>query len=105
RCFEHAKRHKAYQLSLNELEQQQLVASLENIQTELSRQQTGYRQAVQLHVQHILLLFGRLTSATKAESGQRFSSSLPGWMAEIWTYIDENMEQLLGLSKLAERAA
>lgn len=105
RCFEHAKRHKAYQLSLNELEQRLFVASLERIHTEFSAQLTGYRQAIQLHIQQILLLLGRLTSSAKAESGQRFSTSLPGWMTAIWTYIDEHLEQPLGLSKLAERAA
>ncbi len=105
RCFEQAKRNKAYKLSLAKADQAQLTALLEQLHQEYMQEQTGYRQAVQLHLQHTLLFFSRLTDTVNAASQAQPLAVLPNWMAEIWTYIDKHLEEPLGLSELASRAA
>ncbi|WP_029192754.1 AraC family transcriptional regulator [Paenibacillus harenae] len=103
RCFEQAKRRKAYKLSAAEDEKRLLVSLIERIRHEEADKLPGYRQAVLLQLQHILLLLGR--AAYPAESEAPAPSSLPGWMKETLTYIDEHPESPLSLSQLAKRAS
>ncbi|CAM4106387.1 AraC family transcriptional regulator [Paenibacillus alkaliterrae] len=103
RCFEQAKRRKAYKLSATEAEKQQLIALIERIHAEEIDKQPGYRQAVLLHLQQILLLLGRTVHPT--ESAQAVPAALPGWMTSILTYIDEHPGNPLGLSQLAKLAS
>lgn len=103
RCFEQAKRRKAYKLAITTQEKQQMINLIENIHTEEVEKQQGYRQAVLLHMQQILLLLGRILNS--AEADQTTSSSHPGWMTTILTYIDEHPDSPLGLSHLAKLAS
>jgi AraC-like DNA-binding protein len=104
RCFEQAKRRKAYKLSSATTEEkQQIVDLIDHIHTEDSDKLSGYRLAILLHLQHILLLLGRTLASS--EEGQTVSSSAPSWMTAVLTYIDEHPGSPLGLSMLAKRAS
>lgn len=103
RCFEQAKRQKRYRLSAEaDVERQTIVALMESIHQEESGKLPGYRQAVLLHLQHILLLLGRTLPSVQVPA---VSSSAPSWMTAILTYIDSHPGSPLGLAQLAKRAA
>ncbi|WP_424767513.1 helix-turn-helix domain-containing protein [Paenibacillus sp. sgz302251] len=103
RCYEQASRRKSFKLPVSDADKKQVIALIEAIHTEETEKQQGYRQAVLLHLQQILLLLGRAAPPSDAE--QTVSSSLPGWMTSILAYIDEHPDLPLGLSQLAGRAA
>lgn len=103
RCFEQAKRRKAYKLSPDTSDKQQIVQLIDRIHAENKDEQLGYRQAILLHVQHLLLLLGRSISATNGDQAE--STAHPSWMTNILTYIDEHLDSPLGLSQLAKRAS
>ncbi|WP_138754258.1 AraC family transcriptional regulator [Paenibacillus sinopodophylli] len=104
RCFDQAKRQKSYRLSAESAEARQTIVSLiDSIRHEELGKLTGYRQAVLLHLQQILLLLGR--TLPSKEDGSVLSTTAPGWMTAILTYIDEHPGSPLGLSQLAKRAA
>lgn len=104
RCFEQAKRQKAYKLPADAAgDKQQIVALIDRIHEEETDKLPGYRQAILLHLQQILLLLGR--TLNPSEEGQAVSSAAPSWMTAILTYIDEHPGSPLGLSLLAKRAS
>ncbi|KRE44800.1 AraC family transcriptional regulator [Paenibacillus sp. Soil522] len=104
RCFEQAKRHKAYKLpAAAAADKQQIIALIDRIHAEETDKLPGYRLAVLLHLQQILLLLGR--TLNPSEEGQAVSSSAPSWMRAILAYIDEHPASPLGLSQLAKRAS
>ncbi|MGM0883797.1 MAG: AraC family transcriptional regulator [Bacillota bacterium] len=103
RCFEQAKRRKAYKLSAGADERRQLVMLLESIHMEETNKQPGYRQAILLQLQQILLLLGRAINPSDAD--QVVSTALPSWMTGILTYIDEHPGSPLGLAQLAKQAS
>lgn len=105
RCFEQAKRRKAYKLPAAAADdKQQMIALIDRIHNEETDKLPGYRQAVLLHLQQILLLLGR-TLHPAEEGTAAVSSSAPGWMTAILTYIDGHPGSPLGLSQLAKRAS
>ncbi|MGO4697251.1 helix-turn-helix domain-containing protein [Paenibacillus sp. 2TAB26] len=104
RCFEQAKRHKAYKLSKASAEEkQQIVDLIDRIHLEEMDKLPGNRLAILLHLQQILLFLGRILAPS--EEGQTVSSSAPSWMTAVLTYIDEHPSNPLGLSQLAKRAS
>lgn len=103
RCFEQAKRRKAYKLSAGADEKRQLVMLIESIHMEETNKQPGYRQAILLQLQQILLLLGRTINPSYAD--QAVSTALPSWMTGILTYIDEHPGSPLGLAQLAKQAS
>ncbi|RCW48992.1 AraC family transcriptional regulator [Paenibacillus prosopidis] len=103
RCFEQAKRRKAYKLSAGADEKRQLVMLIENIHMEETNKKPGYRQAILLQLQQILLLLGRTINPT--DENQAVSTALPSWMTGILTYIDEHPGSPLGLAQLAKQAS
>ncbi|MCA0757712.1 AraC family transcriptional regulator [Paenibacillus sp. N4] len=103
RCFEQAKRTKTYKLRATENEKRQLEALIDAIHAEERNRLPGSRQAVLLHLQHILLMLSR--SAYAPESPQPATAAAPGWMTSILTYIDEHPGDALGLSELARLAS
>lgn len=103
RCFEQAKRRKAYKLSAGTDEKRQLVMLIESIHMEETNKQPGYRQAILLQLQQILLLLGRTINPSYAD--QAVSTALPSWMTGILTYIDEHPGSPLGLAQLAKQAS
>ncbi|WP_053372481.1 AraC family transcriptional regulator [Paenibacillus sp. FJAT-27812] len=104
RCFEQAKRRKAYKLLAAEAaDKQQIIAFIDHIHAEESDKLPGYRQAVLLHLQQILLLLGRTLNPSEEE--QTLSTTAPGWMTATLAYIDGHPSSPLGLSQLAKRAS
>lgn len=102
RCFEQAKRRKAYKLSAGADEKRQLVMLIEQIHAEETNKQPGYRQAILLQLQQMLLLLGR--TINPSDTDQAVSTALPSWMTGILTYIDEHPGSPLGLAQLAKQA-
>lgn len=103
RCFELAKRQRRYKLSTSMAEREQIEALIESIHSEHMDKVQGYRHASLLQLQLLLLLINRMMS--KAEQFQAATSIAPRWMTNILAYIDENLEEQLGLAQLAARAA
>ncbi|OMF32201.1 hypothetical protein BK133_14345 [Paenibacillus sp. FSL H8-0548] len=104
RCFEQAKRRKAYRHQTAAADtSQQIVALIDRIHAEEKDKLPGYRQAVLLHLQQILLILGRALNPADAEPA--LFSSAPSWMTSILTYIDEHPGNPLGLSQLAKQAS
>lgn len=106
RCFELAKRERAYRHKLQAEAQASLIAALDRIQAELTLQQVGYRQAVQLEVHRMLLEFSRLDSLAGHHAAGRSSEEMPDWLESSFSYINEHLEQAecLRLTELAKRA-
>jgi AraC-like DNA-binding protein len=104
RCFEQAKRRKAYKLpAALTADKQQIIDFIDRIHDEETDKLPGYRQAVLLHLQQLLLLLGRILNPS--EEAQPISTSAPRWMTATLTYIDEHPGSPLGLSLLAKRAS
>ena len=104
--FEVAKQKQAFRLTISERYQQQIVLLIEQIHTEYTEQRAGYRQAIRMHVQHILLLLNRHAEETWGKQKQRRSPAvLPHWLEQSLTYIDANLKEELNLAALASRAA
>jgi AraC-like DNA-binding protein len=103
RCFEQAKRRKAYRLPLSEEDHSALAAWIDHIHAEETGKLPGYRQAVLLQLQQILLLLGRSLHPAGAEP--EVSSTAPSWMTSILAYIDGHPGSPMGLSQLASQAS
>ncbi|PZD96292.1 AraC family transcriptional regulator [Paenibacillus sambharensis] len=104
RCFEHARKRQSYRLRLQSDDQRQLEQWIDAIHSEHKQQLTGYRQAVLLLLQQILLFINRQV----APAGSELSTEhviRPLWMRSMLQYIDENPSGQLGLNELARRAA
>lgn len=108
RCFEHAKKFKSYKFEPSEHEQIKLERFIDELEQERQEQQAGYRQAVLLQLEHILLLLNRsLIPGPSKSTAHPGDTALIGplWMRTILLYIDEHPESQLTLSVLAHRAA
>lgn len=104
--FENAKLNQTFRLTIPADKRQQIEALIENMHQEYCHAKTGYRQAVRLHVQHVLLLVGRYTEeAWGIQAGRRAGSPLPEWMEDVLVYADANPAADLGLAALAKHAA
>lgn len=109
RCFEHAKQHKSYKVEPVHQEQAKLEKLIDELQRERQEQQPGYRQAVLLQLEQILLLLNRSiipsSSVNHEASGSEAALIGPQWMRSILLHIDQQPEAPLGLSTLAQMAA
>lgn len=109
RCFEQAKKLKRYKLEPSNLEQVKLEKLIDELQLERQEQQAGYRQAVLLKLEQILLLLNRssLPHTHQERDAASTESALigPQWMRSILLHIDQHPEAPLGLSTLAQMAA
>lgn len=104
RCFEIAKKRHSYKLELGPEEQLRLEALLAAMQTELTDEQPGFRQAVLLHLQTLLLQTNRRL-APAPEAHRPAAVVGPLWMKEALHHIDGSLEEPLSLSALAVRAS
>lgn len=104
--FETAKRNQSFRLTLAKEKQEQIEAVIEEIHREFCEAKTGYRQAVRLHIQQLLLLVGRyVEEAWGIQSGHRVGSPLPEWLEDVLAYADAHPNADLSLSALARHAA
>ncbi|MDQ6420545.1 AraC family transcriptional regulator [Paenibacillus sp. LHD-117] len=104
RCFELANKRKHYRMELPDELKIKTESALEEIQTELEQQKTGYRQAAALLFQQWLLQINREAKATLTV-GLDHSSIGPQWMQDILYYISAHLENDLSLSALARQAS
>ncbi|MFD0962015.1 helix-turn-helix domain-containing protein [Paenibacillus chungangensis] len=107
RLFELARRHRSYLLTLDTQQQGRIVELIQHIHLEMSHRTVGYRQAALLHLQHILLLLSRCRMYDQSERGASESNrvSVPSWMNGILRYIEDHLDDQLGLAQLAERSS
>src|SRR5690606_20007232 len=79
---------------------------LEQLHREHCEAKVGYRQAIRLYVQQILLLLGRHDmNAVDSQQARHSIAALPEWMADVLSYADAHPEADLSLSALARHAA
>jgi AraC-like DNA-binding protein len=103
-CFELQRKQKNYKLELLPQQQQVIEHSLEQIHNEIEAAGLGYRQAIVLQLQAILLLLNRQTG-TKESDSPLDSSLGPNWMKEILLYIDDHLFDNIGLSVVSHKAS
>jgi AraC-like DNA-binding protein len=103
-CFEQSKLQKNYQVTLPLALQLTLESTLEHIQLELEHKKPGYRHSIILDLQRMLLQLSRGTD-TDGLIIQTDSTTEPFWMKKILFYIDEHLEQDVGLAALSVKAS
>lgn len=101
RLFDDSTRLKIYKLNLSVDEQTTIENIINNIHNEFTQEKLGYRHAVLLELQYLLLSLSRgLTSHNIPSLNSEFSD--PMWMKEILNYIEGNFCKGLTLPKLAQ---
>jgi AraC-like DNA-binding protein len=103
-CFEQSKYRKNYQITNPIPSQLALEAYLDQIQLEIINKKLGFRHSIVLHLQQILLQFSRDTDIDSPNT-QTDSTTEPPWMKKILFYIDEHLEQDVGLAALSIKAS
>ncbi|UVI28519.1 AraC family transcriptional regulator [Paenibacillus spongiae] len=103
-CFEHAKRSKTYKIETPILERQLLESDIDTIHREMAEAHPGYRHAVLLHVQQILL---RITRLVAPDEEPRLSESTigPRWMKQLLAEMDSQLDGNLSLASLSRHAS
>jgi AraC-like DNA-binding protein len=101
-CFEQAKKRRAHKIPSTESQRQMFERYLEDTYQECQLQNPGYRHAILLHLQRILLEINR----EMVQGSQGPGSTVgPVWMKEILLYIDEHTDANLSLPSLSQRAS
>ncbi|RXZ83996.1 AraC family transcriptional regulator [Paenibacillaceae bacterium] len=104
--FDYCKVRNNFVYLLSSASQEQIEQRLNAIQEELLGKNAGYRHAIVLHVQQLLLELSRL----EASAGDRDRASSPAsggplWLRESLKYIDLHLDQPLGLDELSRQAS
>ena len=98
-CFDQSRKHRAYKTACSVELQMRIESMLNHIEAELRMQQLGYRHAVLLHTQSLLLEINRERSdGTQPKSHLAFKG--PNWVRDILLYIDNHFTEDIGLSSL-----
>jgi AraC-like DNA-binding protein len=106
-CFNFCKTNKSYKPALTLTQQHGLESMIEQMHEELQSKSLGYRQAVMLHLQQILLTLNRVVVQEDPHHLTNLRTG-PGplWMREILLYIDEQLSSAnIGLAALAHKAS
>lgn len=103
-CFELAVKRKRHKIELPADIRKCLLEAMDEMERETRERKNGYRQAVQLLLQQLLLRLNRLTLA-EAPADAVSSRIGPAWIRETLRSIDERPGQEAGLAELAERAS
>lgn len=103
RCFETGRSRKSFKLDCPDRLKASIEELLAQIDAELKATKPGYRHAVMLIVQQLLLQINRETAA-HSRSGES-SDVGPGWMKSLLLYIDEHYCEPIGLTDLAVQAS
>lgn len=104
--FENAKHNQYFRLTPDDEVREHIQQYIDHIHREHVEAKTGYRQAIRLYVQQLLLLVGRYVEETWGiQTNQRMSAPLPQWMVDVLAYVDAHPDQDLGLAALARHAA
>ncbi|MGN7455426.1 AraC family transcriptional regulator [Paenibacillus pasadenensis] len=102
RCFERARKSKQHKAELTQPARLAVEAAIEAIAGELQTAAAGYRHAVKLHLQQLLLALSRLPMHEEAPR----SDLLPGpkWVHDALRTIDRDPIRCGGLKELASAA-
>ncbi|MCY9659982.1 AraC family transcriptional regulator [Paenibacillus chondroitinus] len=103
--FERARKYKNYKLVVPAAIRPQLEETLKQIHEELERHEAGFRYAVQLHLNSLLISINRLI--LKESHHQLVASDIgPPWLLNILQHLDQfHTEPIAGLSYLAKHAS
>lgn len=102
RCFELARKNKQFKIRLADGQQDKVRHLLAGIGREMRDKQLGYRHAVYLLLQQLVLLLNRLPD----QSGTEMADSRigPQWLLDLLRAIDRDPAAAGGLSGLAAQA-
>jgi len=110
--FEQCRSHKNYRMDLSSELRIQFEMSMEQIQSEIPGQKSGYRHAILLILQQILLQLNRSLEQkhshhVKTADTTMLSTVKTGshWMNPILLYIDQHLTDDIGLASLSVRAS
>jgi len=104
--FETAQSKQSFRFTVPETYREQIVDLIEQVHHEYSEEKAGYRQAIRMHIQYILLLLSRYAEKTWGKPLHRYqAATLPQWIEQTLTYIDSHLEEDLGLAHLARHVA
>jgi AraC-like DNA-binding protein len=99
--FEHCKDRKSYKFEHTLPQQKTIDAGIELMQSELQTKSVGYRHAILLQLQQLLLL-----SIRELEPGFGQHADAPAfgplWMKETLCYIEEHLSDDIGLAALSQ---
>ncbi|WP_274652120.1 AraC family transcriptional regulator [Paenibacillus humicola] len=102
RCFEIARKKKLYKIELSKALRQSIHAAIEAMAAELKTKEPGYRHAIRLQLQQLLLEINRHPSMKEpASSTSRLG---PHWMQNALRTIDRDPVQCGGLAELSSQA-
>lgn len=103
--FDLARKRRRYKLHIPEDLRIQFLSIIEQIKMELQEKKIGYKHAICLHLQNLLLQTNRLSFLTQADIIDTVPI-IPEWMQNLLHYIDSHhTENDLRLSALAERVS
>lgn len=107
RAFEIAKAKQAFRTTLPVQYRVQFEQLIERIHIEIQEALTGYRHAVRMHIQQMLLLLSRYSEDALGTPSLPLSTALlPPWLERALSYMHEHLEeQDLSLAALARKAA
>lgn len=104
RCFELCRKNKSFKLVLPQRFLQTVEPALASIHDELNAREPGYRHAVMLHLQSLLLGIGRAVGRDPG-APEPLPTVGPAWLKDALLHIDRRFAEPIGLAELAERAA
>ncbi|WP_308636003.1 AraC family transcriptional regulator [Paenibacillus silvisoli] len=103
-CFEQSRASRSFKLECPPELQSRIELCLDEMETELRLGRIGYRHAVVLLTEQLLLAVNREKSGElRPKSLSSFSG--PAWMRDILLYIDHRFTEDIGLGSLCARAA
>ncbi|SDX98330.1 AraC family transcriptional regulator [Paenibacillus sp. CF384] len=103
-CFEQSRIHHNFKMECTPALQHLMERALDGVEAELRAAQAGYRHAIVLHVEQLLLAVNREKGG---ERKPRASSAFigPSWMKDSLLYIDQHFTEAVSLSKLSQMAS
>ncbi|MFC4808659.1 helix-turn-helix transcriptional regulator [Paenibacillus sp. GCM10023250] len=103
-CFDQSRKQHLFQMSCSAALQMRIESLLNQIEAELRSQQLGYRHAVLLNTQRLLLEINRDRNNGKQHKS-RAAFKGPNWMKDILLYIDNHFTEDIGLGSLSFMAS
>ncbi|MBP3964620.1 AraC family transcriptional regulator [Paenibacillus lignilyticus] len=103
-CFEQSRMSHRFKMECSSALQQSIERALVEVESELRTAQAGYRHAIVLHVEQLLLAVNReIGGERKRKAGSAFIG--PSWMKDSLLYIDQHFTEAISLSKLSQMAS
>lgn len=103
RCFDQARKRKAYKLDLSMTAKNTLAEWIDAMNDEWNNQLPNYRVAILIRLYDVLLSLNRI-GFPKIDNEQK-SHLEPAWLREILQYIDDHTGSSISMADLSARAA